>query len=75
MNRLMFGGNAVTSAGYDALCAVLEVEFAEGGQIRQYMNVPEETWYQFRNGEKPDIFFHRKIKGCFMERQVIPVVE
>ena len=67
MKRCNFGGETIASVGYNAQCAVLEVEFVKEGQIMQYMDVPEEIWYRFRSGEVPDIFFHKYIKGRYDE--------
>lgn len=68
MYRCKFGGTLIATAGYDAQCALLEVEFVQGGQVWQYFNVPEEIWYRFKNVEVPDVFFHRSIKGCYEEK-------
>ncbi len=73
MHRLRFGGAAIAAAGYDAQCALLEIEFTQGGQIWQYVDVPEETWYRFRSEEGPDMFFHRHIKGYYDEKRILPV--
>lgn len=72
IHRCRFGGVVISAAGYDAQCALLEVEFAQNGQVWQYMDVPEETWYRFKNEEGPDMFFHRHIKGCYSEKRVLP---
>ena len=43
----------IKSAGYDAQQQMLEIEFANNGQIWQFDNVPEDIWYRgvtiFRN--------------------------
>ena len=38
----------IKSAGYDAQQQMLEIEFANNGQIWQFDNVPEDIWYRFR---------------------------
>ncbi len=72
MHRCRFGGTAIAAAGYDAQCALLEVEFTRSGQVGQYVGVPEETWYRFRSEEGPDLFFHRHIKGYYVEKRIFP---
>ena len=39
----------IKSAGYDAQQQMLEIEFANNGQIWQFDNVPEDIWYRFRS--------------------------
>lgn len=70
MSRCRFGGVSIAAAGYDAQCMMLEVEFAQDGQIWQYFEVPEELWYTFKRVPSPDDFFHSHIKGSYEERRV-----
>lgn len=70
MRRVWFGGDEVLTAGYDAQCAVLEIEFSKEGQIRQYQNVSEDIWYMFKQGSLPDLFFHSMIKGNYEEKKI-----
>ncbi len=67
MDRYYFGGSTIATAGYDAQCAILEIEFIMGGQVWQYNDVPEDVWYQFKKEEVPEHFFHKKIKGNYLE--------
>lgn len=67
MERCNFYGRIIASAGYDAQCALLEIEFVKGRRIGQFDNVPEEIWYVFRCAENPDRYFHKNIKGRFKE--------
>ena len=71
MHRLKFGGSVVASAGYDAQCELLEIEFTGDGQIWQYSEVAEEIWYQFKCEARPDYFFHNYIKGNYIEKQIL----
>ncbi len=68
MGRITFGNTIIASAGYNARYALLEIEFSCGGRIVQYMNVPEEIWYRFRCETRPEVFFHRCIKGSYKEK-------
>lgn len=70
MGRFQFGSTLIASAGYNAQFALLEIEFVQGGKILQYIDVPEEIWYRFRQGICPEAYFHRFIKGYYRERQV-----
>ena len=68
MRRFWFGSPLIASAGYNAQCELLEVEFVQNGKILQYANVPEEIWYQFRQERCPEAFFHKYIKGFYREK-------
>ena len=65
MERCNFYGKLIASAGYDAQCALLEIEFMKDGRIEQFGNVPEEIWYVFRRAGDPDLYFHKNIKCRF----------
>ena len=71
MVRCKFGGSIIKSAGYDALRALLEIEFVSDGQVLQYSGVPEDVWYRLKCESRPDCFFQRAIKGCYMENRVL----
>lgn len=70
-NRCKFPSKVIASAGYDAQCELLEIEFGCDGQIWQYLEVPEDIWYRFKFGVNPEQFFHRYIKGCYVEQRVL----
>lgn len=55
----------IKSAGYDAQQQMLEIEFANNGQIWQFDNVPEDIWYRFRSHHLPELFFHNFIMGHY----------
>ena len=55
----------ISSAGYDAQCAVLELEFQEDGQIWQFYNVPEQVWYGLRRTESTLRYYHMNILGKY----------
>lgn len=69
--RYTFGSLLIATAGYDAQCELLEIEFGYDGEIRQYLRVPEDLWYRFKTDINPEGFFHRYIKGQYAERQMI----
>lgn len=70
MKRCRFGGRVIHSAGYDAQCEVLEIEFTEDGEIWQYQEVSEEIWYRLKQGDTPDFYFQKYIKGHYPEKQM-----
>lgn len=70
MHRCKFGDSVVTSAGYDAQCMLLEIEFASDGQVLQYAGVPEDLWYRFKSVSGPEPFFRKHIQGRFREKRV-----
>lgn len=73
-NRCRFGSMAIASAGYDAQCELMEIEFVQDGQVWQYSEVPEEIWYRFKFEARPDNFFHNYIKGRFSEKRLLPEI-
>lgn len=60
----------IASAGYDALCAILELEFCSGGEIWQFYDVPEQVWYEWRRTEAAQSFFHTHISGRYVAKQI-----
>lgn len=67
-SKLIMAG--ISSAGYDALCAILELEFRSDGQVWRFYDVPEHVWYDFRKTEAGDSFFHTNISGKYIARQI-----
>ena len=70
MKRIMWANPMIKSAGYDAQQQMLEIEFANNGQIWQFDNVPEDIWYRFRSHHLPELFFHNFIMGHYPERRM-----
>lgn len=58
----------IDAIGYDAQCELLEVRLLRSSRVRQYYNVPEEIWYQFRDSASPDIYYRSRICGYFPEK-------
>ena len=67
MRRITFGGRVIASAGYDALRAVMELEFTQTGNISRFLNVSEEIWYGLRMADYPDKYFQKHIRGNYEE--------
>lgn len=70
MKRIMFGERVIASAGYDALCAILELEFTRTGQVSQFYDVAEDVWYGLKYADFPDRYFQRRIRGRYPERRL-----
>lgn len=67
MRRITFGERVIASAGYDALRAVMELEFTQTGSISRFHNVSEEIWYGLKKSDFPDKYFQRHIRGRYEE--------
>ncbi len=61
MRRERVESTSVTSMGYDAGSATLEIEFAGGGVYR-YLGVPPATWDQLRVAESKGRFVNAIVK-------------
>lgn len=70
MYRVTFGERVIASAGYDALRAIMELEFTRTGQVTRFEDVAEEVWYGLKNADHPDRYFQRHIRGKYEERRL-----
>lgn len=70
IERIRTAMEGIASAGYDALYAVLELEFASNGEVWQFYDVPEQIWYAWRKTESCISFFHTYIAGKYRAEQV-----
>ena len=61
MERQYVDSSMITSAGYDALSCILEVEF-KNGTVWQYHEFPEYMWYEFESAESKGKYFNANIK-------------
>lgn len=72
-NRLTRSRTLITgicSAGYDALMAILELEFLADGQVWQFYDVPEHVWYEWKRTENAVTFFHMNISGRYRAEKI-----
>lgn len=69
MTRIRTISGGIVSAGYDALCAILELEFLSDGKVVQYLDVPEDIWYQWKRCSMNEEFYYRNISGKYALRQ------
>lgn len=60
----------IASAGYDALCGILELEFSQDGQIWQFYDVPETVWYALRQSKAVQTFFNTNIIGIYKSKRI-----
>ncbi len=61
MHRTPVTSSNIQSIGYDALSAVLEVEFTSG-DVYQYSNVPEHVYQQFMHASSHGEFLADNIR-------------
>lgn len=60
----------IEGIGYNPQCALLEVRLRGGRQVLQYVGVPEDVWYGFREDLHPDAYYRRQICGRYPERRI-----
>ncbi|MCH5275220.1 MAG: KTSC domain-containing protein [Lachnospiraceae bacterium] len=70
MRRIKTMIPGISGAGYDALYAILELEFLPGGEIWQFYDVPEQVWYEWRQSKEAVVYFHTHIAGRFAARKI-----
>lgn len=68
--RIKMALEGIAGAGYDALCAVLELEFLPDGEVWRFYDVPEQVWYEWRRTESCISFFHTNIAGKYRAEQI-----
>jgi hypothetical protein len=70
MNRVPVRSSNVSSVGYDAATATLEIEF-HGGRVYQYANVPERHFAALTDGSgSVGGYFNRYVKNSYAVRRV-----
>lgn len=69
MDREAVDSSMISGVGYDASTGTLEIEFRSNGQVWQYYDVPESTYYEFRAGSLGKNF-HANIKNRFREARI-----
>ena len=70
MKKYPVDSAAMTSVGYDADQRVLEIQFKNGGAIRQFYEVPEEIFDDLMAADSQGDYFNTAIHGKFEERRV-----
>ena len=69
MRRHHIDSTAITSAGYDAATAVLEIEFTSG-EIYRYFAVPPSIHRGLRAAESAGRFFRERIRDVYPSEHV-----
>lgn len=69
MEREIVDSSLASSVGYDPSTSILEIEFKTNGAIWQYLDVPENVYYEMMSGSVGK-YFHANIKGQYSEVQV-----
>lgn len=67
MKMFRVHSTVIASAGYDALCKTLDLQFTVDGQTYRYYDVPEHVWYGMRSAQSIDTYFHTYIMGHYEE--------
>ena len=70
MDRDSVDSSMISSIGYDQSSGTLEVEFRSGGQVWQYYDVPESTYFDLRASGSIGKAFIAMIKTHFREARV-----
>ncbi len=70
MDRDSVDSSMIVSIGYEQSSGTVEVEFRSTGQIWQYYDVPESTYYDLRAAVSLGKAFNAIIKGQFREARV-----
>lgn len=69
MTRVELTSSVMTSAGYDAASAILEIEFRRG-TIYQYVDVPATEYEALLTSSSKGRFFHARLEGMFAYRRI-----
>jgi len=69
VKRVRLTSSMMTSVGYDATAAILEIEFASG-DIYQYLDVPQERYQLLMAAPSQGRAFHQLIRNAYQHRRV-----
>lgn len=70
MERESVSSSMIASIGYDLDAGILEIEFSKSGQVWQYFDFPESTFYEFKAAGSIGKYFLANIKNHFREARV-----
>jgi hypothetical protein len=68
MEREYVESSMITSIGHEN--SILEIEFKSNGQVWQYFDVPEYVYHEMMAADSKGKYFHKNIKGKYMESRV-----
>lgn len=63
MKRTPVKSSQIASVGYDSETQTLEIEFANGGNVYRYSNVPPTLHAELMNDGSIGAFFHKHIRS------------
>lgn len=69
MLRTPVSSTSIRAIGYDKITGTLEIEFI-GGQVYQYLEVPEDEYVSFMAAGSKGKHFHSNIKDSYQFEQV-----
>lgn len=69
MDRQYVSSTAITSIGYDVTNSILEIEFKSSGEVWQYYDFPESSYYEMM-ATSHGKYFHANVRGRFREARV-----
>ena len=70
MKRITLGGKLVYAAAYDALTMILEIRFAQTGEVILFHDVEEDVWYSLKRARSADRYFQENICGNYVEQKI-----
>lgn len=69
MDRKNIDSTMIRSIGYDVNTSTLEIEF-NSGEVWQYFDFLESSWYELDASDSKGKFFHHEIKNQYSESRV-----
>ena len=70
MKKYPVDSEAMTSVGYDAEAHILEIQFKNGGAIRQFYDVPATVFDDLMAADSAGDFFNTQISGKYTEKRI-----
>ena len=65
MYRRPVDSSLIRAVGYDLPSSVLEIEFAEGGRVYHYFDVPLSVYSELMAAESKGVYFNDHIKDMY----------
>ena len=70
MKKYPVESEAMTSVGYDPKAQTLEIQFKNGGAIRQFYRVPHKVFDDMMAADSQGDFFNTEINGKYSEKRI-----
>ncbi|WP_257291924.1 KTSC domain-containing protein [Endozoicomonas sp. ONNA1] len=68
--RRGLASSAISSAGYDPVAQILEIEFASSGSVYRYYDVPERIYSELVSADSVGRYYNLSIRGQFLSRRL-----